>query len=118
MADYKQVPVWIGGNGTYEHMTVARTEGEALNNICEKDPILRSIGLSVRKLEPVDGCKVVALVPKGYQYGDVRRANEVRINKRKADVIKKEIARREAEQKKKVMARAEELKQEREDKKK
>lgn len=67
------VQVWEGGNGLRVYRTIARTEAEALNNLCEMDPILLAIGCTVAPMEDIDGCPVVALVPSDYVFGDDRR---------------------------------------------
>jgi hypothetical protein len=82
----KQIPVWIGGNGNIEHMTVARDEGEAINNLIEMEPILRAIGAHAEKLGPVDGCEIVALAPDRFEFGDTRR-NKVAKKEKVEDIL-------------------------------
>jgi len=86
----KQVHVWSGGIGELIIQTVARNEAEALNNLIEKEPILAAIGCSAWPLEDVDGCKVVALVPDDFEFGDDRRSKAEKA--RKAEDAKLEKA--------------------------
>jgi len=75
--EFAFVPVWEGGYGDRHYRTVARSEAEALNNLCELDPILLAIGCTVERMADVDGCEIVAVVPAGYEYGDDKRNKAV-----------------------------------------
>lgn len=75
--EYEFCPVWEGGNGQIHYCTVARNEAEALNNLIDHDPILLAIGCTVSLMEPVDGCEIVALVPKDYKHGNDRRNEKI-----------------------------------------
>lgn len=66
--------VWVGGQGTMMFMTVARDQGEALNNLIEREPLLAAIGCYAEPMQDVDGCEVVALLPEGFIFGDDRRS--------------------------------------------
>jgi len=75
---YTFVPVWEGGNGNILMRTVARNQGEAINNLCDKSPILAAIGCHAERMMDVDGCEIVAVVPEGFEYGDDRRNKAAR----------------------------------------
>ena len=92
----KQVPIWKGGLGSIELITVARNEGEAINNLIEKEPILAAIGCRAEPFAPVDGCEIVALVPDKFVFGDDRRDKEEKA--RKAAEAKHEKAIKEAQE--------------------
>lgn len=72
--EYTFVPVWEGGFGELTYRTIARNEAEALNNICELNPTLLAIGCFAHRMEDIDGCEIVAVVPVGYEFGDDRRS--------------------------------------------
>lgn len=76
-SQYEFCPVWEGGNGQIQHRTIARDEAEALNNLIDRDPILLAIGCSVSLMEPVDGCEIVALVPKEFVHGNDKRSKQI-----------------------------------------
>lgn len=75
--EFTFVPVWEGGFGDLTHRTVARNEAEAINNLCEKDPVLLAIGCFAHRMADVDGCEIVAVVPDDFEYGDDRRNKAV-----------------------------------------
>lgn len=81
-ATYKQVPVWEGGYGNIQLRTVARNQGEAINNLIDKEPILQAIGCTAEPMKDVDGCKIVALVPSSFEYGDDRRLKAEKARKK------------------------------------
>jgi hypothetical protein len=75
--EYEFCTVWEGGNGQINYRTVARDEAEALNNLIDHDPILAAIGCTVAPIDPVNECKIVALVPKSFEHGNDRRNKKI-----------------------------------------
>jgi len=67
------VSIYEGGYGNISLRTVARNDGEAINNFIDKEPVLRAIGCTAQLMPDVDGCKVVAIIPEGFEFGDDKR---------------------------------------------
>lgn len=70
---YKHGTIWEGGHGMIQMRTVARDEGEAIANLIEREPLLNAIGCFVAPMADVDGCRIVALLPPTFVFGDARR---------------------------------------------
>jgi hypothetical protein len=87
----KQAKIWKVSHSTLEVLTVARDEGEAMNNAIEMEPLFAAIGCVAEPFPQVEGFDVVALVPDKYVFGDARRS---KVDKAEREAVEK--AEREA----------------------
>lgn len=67
--------IYEGGYGNIVLRTVARDEGEAINNFMDKEPILAAIGCTAQLMPNIDGCRIVAIIPDDFVFGDDKRNN-------------------------------------------